>query len=102
MRRPLSGVYAIQGPNGVYVGQSSDCWGRSTFQFAIALGLECGIVRELDPRKSLEGRLRVEAAVARLFARRGLTVISHHRGRSPFGRFIAAHDLVDRPRTASR
>lgn len=24
----VSGVYAILGPNGVYVGESYDCWGR--------------------------------------------------------------------------
>ena len=90
-RRQVAGVYAIHGPNGVYVGQSVDCWGRTTFQFALALGLDCGIVREL-PRKSFAGRRRVETEVARIFARRGFKVVSHHAGRSLAGRYLAEHE----------
>ena len=91
MRRPLAGVYAIHGPNGVYVGQSTDCWGRSTFQFAVALGLDCGIVREVQ-RKGEHGRRLVETEVARIFERRGFKVVSHHPGRSVEGRYVAEHD----------
>jgi len=91
MARPLAGVYAIHGPNGVYVGQSTDLWGRSTFQFAMALGLDCGIVRELRG-KGFDTRRRVEGEVARVFARRGFNVVSHHAGRNLLGRYLAAHE----------
>lgn len=97
-RRRLAAVYAIHGPSGVYVGQSVDCWNRTNFQLAIILGLECGIVRELHGRANTpEGRLRAEADVAALFARRGFRVVSSHRGRSLFGRYVAEHRVQALP-----
>lgn len=71
----VSGVYAIQGPNGVYVGESHDCWGRATLRTAALLGFECGIVRELPGADRL-ARIRAEAEVAKIFKTRGLTVLS--------------------------
>jgi hypothetical protein len=82
VKRRIVGVYAILGPNGVYVGQSLDCLNRGSLQLAIKLGLQCGIVREVRrayPERAMRARLlRNESAVARLFARRGLSVVSRH------------------------
>jgi predicted transcriptional regulator len=76
-RVPVSGVYAILGPNGVYVGESRDCWKRGTLATAILLGLECGIIRE-TPQVSRLARIRVEAEVAKLFQSRGMPVVSQY------------------------
>src|SRR5260221_8646008 len=75
----ISGVYAILGPNGVYVGESSDCWGRNTLGLAVLLGLECGIIREM-PHQARLARTRAEREVAQLFQRRGLPVVSSFMG----------------------
>ena len=75
MDRIGGGVYAIQGPNGVYVGQSADCGARHTLRLAVKLGWPCGIVREL-PGATGDQRLAAEAQVARLFSCRGMRVIS--------------------------
>lgn len=78
MRVPrISGVYAILGPNGVYVGESAHCWKRGTFALAVQLGLECGIVRETPGLSRLE-RIRQEAEVAQLFTARGLPIVSQY------------------------
>ena len=74
---PICGVYAILGPEGVYVGESTDCWNRGTLDLAVRLGLECGIVRELS--NSTQGeRFRVETEVARLFRARGFPIVSFY------------------------
>lgn len=77
----VSGVYAILGPHGVYVGQSANCWNRGTFSLAVGLGLPCGIMRELPGASNLD-RQREEAVVAKIFVARGLHVCSHFNGRS--------------------
>jgi hypothetical protein len=79
--KPVPGVYAIHGPNGVYVGQSVDCWKRDSFLMAMKLGLECGIVREVSLRGASRQHLplqRAEVAVAEMFRRRGFRVVSEH------------------------
>ncbi len=88
----VSGVYAILGPNGVYVGESGHCWSRGTLATAVKLGLPCGIVREL-PGYTRLARLPVEAEVAQLFIARGLPVVSK------FSRFTnrAARTHVNAP-----
>lgn len=70
-----SGVYAIEGPFGVYVGQSWDCWSRGTLAIAVKLGWPCGIIRELPGSDDCERR-RVEALIAQLFRDRGFAVVS--------------------------
>lgn len=81
-RIPISGVYAILGPNGVYVGEAGDCWKRDTLALAVALGWECGIVRELPGSIRLE-RLRAEGLVTRMFLQRGFPVVSKTVGHTP-------------------
>ena len=78
-RMKVSGVYAILGPRGVYVGESADCWGRRSLGLAASLGLECGIVRETPAASRLE-RIRAEAAVAEIFHERGMTIVSEYLG----------------------
>ena len=72
---PVSGVYAILGPNGVYVGESCNCWTRGTLELATKLGWECGIVREMPGAGRLL-RIRAEADVAKMFRARGFVVVS--------------------------
>lgn len=73
--KKVSGIYAIEGPRGVYVGESADCWGRDTLRLAVMLGLECGIIREMPGADRL-WRIRGERAVAQMFERRGFKVLS--------------------------
>lgn len=80
--RDVSGVYAIQGPAGVYVGESRDCWYRGTLDLAVRLGLECGVVREVSVRTHHERantliRQAAEKEVVALFSRRGMFVVSN-------------------------
>ena len=70
----VSGVYAICGPNGVYVGESADCWARSSLGLAASLGFDCGIIREL-PGFSEELRRIVEKQIQDLFRRRGFNIV---------------------------
>lgn len=73
----VSGVYAILGPNGVYVGESEDCWNRGTLTLAASLGWQCGIVRETPEGERLL-RIRVEAEVAGVFRKRGFPIVSQY------------------------
>ncbi len=73
----VSGVYAIAGPEGVYVGEAADCWHRSTLALAVRLGLDCGVVREM-PGSTARERQRAETAVAYHFLTSGLMVVSAH------------------------
>ena len=73
----VSGVYAVCGPNGVYVGESYDCWNRGTLELAAVLGLECGIVREMPGASRLE-LVRAEAEVAKIFQKRGMVILSKY------------------------
>ena len=75
LRECINGVYAVHGNNCVYVGESVDCWNRSTLEFAVRLKLDCGIIRE-TPGASQSERQEVEAEVARLFIDRGFHVVS--------------------------
>lgn len=77
----VSGVYAILGPNGVYVGESTDCWGRNTLDLAVRLGLDCGIIRETPKLTTFQRRL-IESSISGLFRSRGMKIVSRH---GPFG-----------------
>ncbi len=70
----VAGVYAILGPDGVYVGESTDCWNRSTLVFAVRLGLDCGIIREANCATK-DGRLTNEYEVQELYKSRGFPII---------------------------
>jgi len=72
--KPTCGVYVIQSPAGVYVGQSRDCWNRRTFRIAMTRGLPCGIIRELplDIEQSILDT--AECAVADIFHSRGFHI----------------------------
>lgn len=76
----VRGVYAINGPAGVYIGESFDCWNRGTLNMAVCLGLDCGIIRELPSANTWE-RIQAETEVAKMFASKGFTVISYHGGK---------------------
>jgi hypothetical protein len=69
----VAGVYVINGPNGVYVGQSTDCWSRGTLHLAVLLGLDCGVIREepIDWK-----RLKAERDVMQVFKLKGMNVVS--------------------------
>lgn len=73
----INGVYAILGPNGVYIGESQDIEHRETYKLAAQLGLDRGIVREFPIRTSRTGRLKAERDVANLFRSRGLPVVTN-------------------------
>ena len=76
----VRGVYVINGPAGVYVGESYDCWNRLTLDTAVRLGLDCGVIREL-PSASTAQRVQVETEIANMFRSKGFTIISRHNGK---------------------
>lgn len=74
----ICGIYIINGPAGVYVGQSKDCYGRESLILATKLGLDWGIVRELPCSMSYQERVSTEMEVAQQWEDRGFVVVSRN------------------------
>lgn len=71
---PVAGVYIVHGPNGVYVGESVDCFYRH--DLPTLLGWDWGVVHEFPLGATLTDRRRAETLVADAWAARGWTVLS--------------------------
>jgi hypothetical protein len=74
----VCGIYVAQGPSGVYIGASVDCYGRN--EQLTRLGVAWGIVREM-PGSTDKERRSAEGEVAEQWAARGWAVVSrntHH------------------------
>jgi hypothetical protein len=89
----VAGIYIAHGPNGVYVGESSDCFDRN--DKLIRLGVPWGIVREMADSTSME-RCMAEREVADHWAGRGWSVASrntsaHVQHRRNHGKRHSAH-----------
>lgn len=70
-----AGVYAICHGNRVYVGETNDIERRGTIDLAQRLGLDWGVIRELNG-ESATTRRRHEKEVIALFIARGFEVVT--------------------------
>ena len=82
----ITGVYVVQGPAGVYVGEAVDCFARN--RKINILGIPWGIVREL-PGSTRRERIAVERQVADAWEARGFVIVS--RNTSAGRRFSPEH-----------
>jgi hypothetical protein len=91
----VSGVYVVEGPAGIYVGESEDCYARN-WEFT-RLGIPWRVVK-LMPGASRKEREKVERETAEAYRSRGLVVVSKHKNEPEF-RIKCRTRQLDKKRT---
>jgi hypothetical protein len=92
----IAGVYAVNGPAGIYVGEADDCFRRNNF--VMKLGLDWGIVLEM-PGSTKQERMVAEGETADAWAARGFAVVSRN---LPTGRSSRQREALSKPETRAR